>query len=72
MKKPAAPTLFGVSYAARKLGLSETHVGHLVNMGRLTCIRDTSGKRLFTDDDLDAYRALPPVPRGRPRLAARA
>ena len=46
----------GVREAARALGISESWVRLLTDLGRLTCTRDRWGRRLFTDADLHAYR----------------
>lgn len=48
--------LMPVSRVARALEVSETSVRRLVHEGRLACIRDADGRRLFDPDVVDAFK----------------
>jgi hypothetical protein len=48
--------IFGLSAAARFLNCAEGTVVNHTNAGRLACIRDTNGRRLFTLADLRKYK----------------
>jgi hypothetical protein len=56
VKKASGAKLFGVTLAARELNRCEDTVRRLVAEGRLRCIRDRAGRRLFTDRDLERFR----------------
>jgi predicted site-specific integrase-resolvase len=46
----------GISGAAQALKLSEPTVRNAANRGRLPCIRDSVGRRMFRIEDLQEYR----------------
>jgi hypothetical protein len=48
--------VFGLSAAANFLECAEGTVLNHANAGRLTCTRDTSGKRLFALADLEKFK----------------
>lgn len=48
--------VYGLSAAARFLDCAESTVLTHANAGRLTCVRDSSGKRLFTLADLQKFK----------------
>lgn len=48
--------VFGLSGAANYLGCDGRTVATHADAGRLPCMRDSSGKRLFTLGDLQKYK----------------
>jgi DNA-binding transcriptional MerR regulator len=56
MSKPASTTLYGVSAAARRAGVSENCLRRYDRAGIITVQRDSSNKRLFTDEDIARAR----------------
>ena len=53
--KPTVHRILSTSGAARALGLNENTVRRLADDGTIECQRDQSGKRLFTQTQLDTF-----------------
>jgi len=56
LKMQSNGNLIGVSDAARMLELAEPTVRLAANKGRIACVRDSAGRRLFRLADLRAYK----------------
>ena len=67
--KSKTAAVYSVSGAARALSLSENTIRRLTDEGKLTCARDQSGKRMFTEADLEIGRAYADVSRDRRKHA---
>jgi DNA-binding transcriptional MerR regulator len=50
--------LRGISAAAREIGISEQVVRRKANAGAIECIRDVTGKRLFTAEAIETFKTL--------------
>lgn len=49
-------TIYGISDAARLAGVSEGTLRNYDKAGVITPIRDSEGRRLFTDSDINAVK----------------
>jgi len=54
--KSSTAAFLGISRAAQALRVSEPTVRNAADRGRLPCIRDSAGRRLFRIEDLRAYQ----------------
>jgi DNA-binding transcriptional MerR regulator len=48
--------LLGVKDVARELNVSRVYVQYLTDTRRLNCRRTSSGRRVFKQEDIQAYR----------------
>ena len=51
------PALYGVKHAAQRLALSENRIRQLADSGALVAQRDSEGRRLFSDADINSFAA---------------
>ena len=69
MARPSPDDLYNISAAAQLIGLSPDYLRHLTNEGKIRARRTPAGHRVYTREDLDAFkearRKNPPM-RGRP------
>ncbi len=56
MKSAQKPAYYGLSAAARALGVAESTLRSYSEAGIVKPLRDTAGRRLFSESDLAAAR----------------
>jgi DNA-binding transcriptional MerR regulator len=56
MKSVPVPAYYGLSAAARSLGISESALRSYSEAGIVKPLRDSAGRRLFSESDLVAAR----------------
>ena len=56
MSEKSKPFLLGVAHAARELKISEKRLRQLADRGDVPHMRDSEGRRVFTEKGLAQYR----------------
>jgi excisionase family DNA binding protein len=56
MTRSSRSLLLGTSQVARQLSLSENRIRDLANAGVLAHTRDAANRRLFRQEDIEAFR----------------
>jgi DNA-binding transcriptional MerR regulator len=51
------PIHYGLSAASRKAGIAEPTLRRYTNAGIVKCARDSAGRRIFTEADIERARA---------------
>ncbi len=54
---PSNPIHYGLSHASRKAGVAEPTLRRYSNAGIVKCARDSAGRRIFTEADIECARA---------------